>query len=602
MRKINSKFITNFISESGNFLQNKDYFAFVELDKFAIYVIADGIDNDIDLESAKIAVSSIISNFNQNPSMRKGFLKKLLKLANKELIEQSKKLRLKTSITIVVTNYVKVRYALVGNTRFCLFREGFLKHQSKDQSLTQQLVDREKVQLDKIAQHEEKNNLYCFLGQDEKLTPYISKKFKLQKGDVITLLTKGVWENIDSAEMIDGLADAKEAQEVIDNVEEMLLSKQPEALENYTLAVIFVDKIYQNPKRKQKIKNILLTVIPILIIIAIIFFVWYFKHQKRLEQISEMNYAIKNANSYIEDENFIRANEEYKNALNLAKKLKLEDKRADMDQYYKLTETIIDADKSLQDAAYQDALDTYLSAEKKAYYADNLGKDYIDEQLNKTNEHIKVFDLLAQGDKKMELEDLTAAKEDYKLARDLATNIFFKEAKKEANDKLVQIYEADAQEEKEQQEEEKAIEEEEQALAQEEEKEEKEKLSTQLNALEISKKGDVSYSIGSYHDAKMYYTMAQEMYKQIEMYGFADKTEEKIQLTAQKIQEATTKKAKADMYVEDANAEFDKGNLSEAKMLYLFAKDIYEEAKLLDAVKKIDEKIKVIDTLIEKQS
>ena len=37
-------------------------------------------------------------------------------------------------------------------------------------------------------------------------------------------------------------------------------------------------------------------------------------------------------------------------------------------------------------------------------------------------------------------------------------------------------------------------------------------------------------------------------------------------------------------------------------MLYLFAKDIYEEAKFLDEVKNIDEKIKVIDSLIEKES
>ena len=44
MRKLNSKVRTSFISEEGTYLQNKDYFAFVELDKYACYVIADGID------------------------------------------------------------------------------------------------------------------------------------------------------------------------------------------------------------------------------------------------------------------------------------------------------------------------------------------------------------------------------------------------------------------------------------------------------------------------------------------------------------------------------------------------------------------------------
>ena len=53
MRKINSEFLTNFVSEEGSHLQNKDYFAFVELDNYACYVIADGIDKDKEIEHLK---------------------------------------------------------------------------------------------------------------------------------------------------------------------------------------------------------------------------------------------------------------------------------------------------------------------------------------------------------------------------------------------------------------------------------------------------------------------------------------------------------------------------------------------------------------------
>ena len=63
MRKLNSKFNTNFVSEEGAYLQNKDYFAFIELDDYACYVVADGIDEDKELESAKIAVTSFIRDF-----------------------------------------------------------------------------------------------------------------------------------------------------------------------------------------------------------------------------------------------------------------------------------------------------------------------------------------------------------------------------------------------------------------------------------------------------------------------------------------------------------------------------------------------------------
>lgn len=46
MRKDNSVFKTKFISEPGSFLRNADYFAFVELQDYACYCIADGIDDE----------------------------------------------------------------------------------------------------------------------------------------------------------------------------------------------------------------------------------------------------------------------------------------------------------------------------------------------------------------------------------------------------------------------------------------------------------------------------------------------------------------------------------------------------------------------------
>ncbi|SNS15190.1 Serine/threonine protein phosphatase PrpC [Anaerovirgula multivorans] len=602
MRKTNSKFITEFISETGSFLRNKDYFGFVELDKFAIYVIADGIDKDTDLEGAKIAVENIISSFSEKPSMRSGYLKRLLKLANKKLIEESRNFRLKVSLTIVVTDYVKARYALVGNTRFYLLRDGYIKHQSKDQSVTQQLVDQEKVQLDKVAQHEERNNLYCYLGQDEGITPYISKKISLTKGDIIALTTKGIWENMDNGELIDGIAEVKEPQEAIDNIEEMLLVKQPPNLENYTLAVIFVDKTYENPKRRQKIKKIIFTLIPIILILAIIFSVFYYKRRQKLHQINEMNYYIENAQTYVEDNNFLRANEEYKNALGIAQKLKLKDKRERIDEFYKTTEAIINADQLLQQENYQKALEEYLLAKEKSYYADHTGRSYIDSQLNKANQHMKVLDLIEQGDRKQDIEDLAGAQEDYRLARDLAYGIFFTSARQEAQDKLNQLHELETEKEKEREEAAAA-----QAAAEDEERKEeeqaaKERLEDQLSGMEIAKKGDVSYSIGNYQDAKMYYMMAKELYQKAQAYSLADQIEEKIQLTEAKIQNETTSKAKAAIYEKDAAEQFKEGNLNDAKMLYLFARGIYEEIQLPKDIERIDEKIKVIDDLIQEKN
>ena len=55
MRKQNSDFEARFISEEGSRLKNRDYFGYVELDEFACYVIADGITEITDIESARLA-------------------------------------------------------------------------------------------------------------------------------------------------------------------------------------------------------------------------------------------------------------------------------------------------------------------------------------------------------------------------------------------------------------------------------------------------------------------------------------------------------------------------------------------------------------------
>ena len=164
MRKQNSEFLTAFISEASRKIKNTDFFGFVELDKFACYVIADGIDDDVDAISAKLAVDTVVSSFMESPSMSKRAVRRYLRAANRALLTARSKMKLKASVTVLVTNYVKLRYGQAGNTRFRLYRDGFLRMQSRDSSLSMDLVQAEKLEQDKLAQHEERHNLFCYLG------------------------------------------------------------------------------------------------------------------------------------------------------------------------------------------------------------------------------------------------------------------------------------------------------------------------------------------------------------------------------------------------------------------------------------------------------
>lgn len=616
MRKLNSKFKTNFISEEGAFLQNKDYFAFIELDDYACYVIADGIDDDKELESAKIAVTAFIRNFTAKPTMNKFIIKKYLKSVNEELILSSRYVRLKASITVVITNYSKLIYSIIGNTRFYLFKDGYLRLKSKDQSLTQELVDKEIIPLDKMSKHAERNNLSSYLGKNDLSNIYVSKKIKLSDGDVFALLTKGIWENCDDKEMEDALEGAKEPKDVTDNIEDMILSRQPNKLENYTLALTFVEKAYINPKQKEIIKKVILAAIPILLIITIGLVAFNVKRHQKLNNIATMSECKTNAQDYMKDGNIQRANEEYKKALDIAKKYKLKNDSKTLDEDYKYTEIIMEADKNLEKKKYEDALDKYILALEKAGDAGSVGREYIFKKINIVKNCITVADLLALGDKHLEGGDAAAAEANYLEAKKLALDYYLKDEKKEAMDKLQKIYDqkaADADKEKadkdkaaadKKQAEDAANKTKEDSKKQEEEnaknaKEEKKAAEELQNkAIDLRKNGDLKYVAGDYVSAKMYYALAKEAFESINSHSLANELQEKITLMDKKINDVSDKKREADQYSQEANKRYVSGDANSSKVLYLLAKDIYNQLGMADEASKVDEKLAIVEKSI----
>ncbi|MHC1686026.1 MAG: PP2C family serine/threonine-protein phosphatase [Clostridiaceae bacterium] len=604
MRKLNSKLRTNFISECGTRLQNKDYFAFVELDEYACYVVADGIDDDLELEGAKVVVTSIIRNFTEKPSMTRLTFKKLLQKANEELIMLSDNARLKASVTIAITDYSKVRYASVGNTRFYLFRDGFLRMRSEDHSLTQMLAAEEEVAADQIAKHTERNNLYCYLGQHTLYKPFISRKIKLVDGDIIALLTRGLWENVDDQEIKDAVDEAKDPKGLLDNVEDMLLSKQLKDIENYTLAFTFVDKTFVNPKKKTWIKKMLIALIPILIVAIIAAVFWKISRDKRADNIEEMNTHKISATQYLEKGNMTKASLEYKAALDIATKYKLKSEKEDLDLYYKFTETILDADEKLKDKKYDEALEKYLEALDQTDDTDNIAKGYIEEKLYIARNSINVTDLLSAGNKSEEAGNTDEALKNYALARDLAASLYMQDEKKEAQDKIDKINEAknaDAKDAKEAADKAKAdsqaAEEKQKTEA---EKKAKEKADTEAKAAEYAKQGDLSYVSGDYVNAKMYYVMAKQLYEQIGKYSFSSYLEERIRLMDKKIGESESKKSQADRYARAGDEKYIAKDYASAKILYQLAKEIYQKENLTDDVKKMDEKLALVESALKK--
>lgn len=581
MRKQNSTFKTAFISEAGSGLENNDYFAFVELEQFACYVIADGLNDLPDAESARLATQTIIMAFQEHPSIRKRAVLSYLEAANKALGGADSREKLKASVTVIVTDYAKARYAYAGNTRLRIYREGAVKDQTQDMSLGTELVKERNLPEDILSRHEQRNNLYTYLGQGAGFSPFVSKKIKLVNGDIFALYTRGIWENLDGGELDDVFSEAKDTpQECLDNVEDLLLSRQPGQLENYTFAAVFVDKVYLDPNRKRRIKKIITITVTVLIITAIASLVIWFLCRQRQKRIDEMERRYSNMIEYIQDDNYLRAREECVEALKMAEKLRKKKEIKEISDYQKLIEAVNTADDTYSGKKYQEAQSAYVTALERSRYADRIADDYIDGQLSRITDYLSVFDYIQLGDTLAAQGDYKRAEEKYLQAKILATRTYFEDGRKDAMEALEAMYtsrekaeEADNQEAK-------------------------TKAASETGATQLASEGDKAFAEGDFEGAKAYYAMALEKYLELGDSAHAELIRTKIASSGDKADANRLKEQQAEGYVEAGRQQEAVGEKLEAKKQYLFAKNIYKELKMDDKVTEVDGLIEVLETSI----
>lgn len=574
MRRQNAEFLAAFTSEAASDLKNTDYFGYVELDDFACYVIADGIDDQLEAMSAKLTVDTVVTVFSEAPSMSRRMMKKCLKAANRALLEARSKTTLKASVIIVLTDYVKLRYGQAGNIRLRLYRNGFIKEETIDQSLSTDMVHEEKLPKDKVASHEERNNLYTYLGQKSGFHPHISKKIKLTNADAVALYTRDIWEHIDEGEMKDVFADASDKpQELVDTVEDLLMSRQPQDFGKYTFAVIFINKIFTDPNRKRKIKRIMVIAAAVLSVLITAGIFLYVRYQKRQDKIAAMQKGYTDTIEYIQMDHYNRAKEVCKEAQTLAEELKDDKMQTELGNCLKLVEAVLAAQESLDNGAYQEAQKGFGEALIRSRYADHLGEDYIEGRLAMTADYLAVYDYIYLGDTLVENLQYENAEEKYLEAKALATKLYFDEGRTEAIRSLEKLYE--------EQKAEKAAEDEEM----------KNKLARETSAANYFAEGDAAYAQGDYESAKVFYQSAMQTYEALGDEAQQGMAREKIAAAGKKIQNSAAQGEEAESYIAQAQACETAGDYAGAKKYYLLAKDIYARQKDEEKLGEVERKI-----------
>ncbi len=577
MRKQNSEFLTAFTSEASHDIKNTDYFGYVELDDCACYVIADGIDDQLEALSARLAVTAATSAFLESPSMSRRTVKRCLRAANKALLEAKSKTRLKASVILVLTDYVKLRYGQAGNIRLRLYRDGFLCHSTTDQSLTLDMVKEERVSQDRVAAHIERNNLYAYLGQEKDFHPVVSKKIKLTDSDVLTLYTRGVWEHVDEGEIRDVVAEAaKDPAETVNSIEDMLLSRQPEDLHKYTLAVIYFNKLFADPGKKRKIRRILLLLIPVLLAAATLAVLLLARHNKRMEKQERMELGYTDTIEYIQMDNYTKAQETCEAACELADELKDRQMQTELGDLMKLVEAVLRGQQLLEEEKYTEAQEAFLEASKRAEYVDRLGADYIGRRLELTASYISVYDLIYLGDSLRENLQYDRAEEKYLEAKALASKIYFDNGRTDAMDALDDLYQAQRE------------------LRQEEDEARKEQLTQEDAGNSLLAQGDTAYAQGDYESAKVYYSSALQKFRQLQDQVQQEVLTGKLDIVERKLAENEKLETEAEGYLRQAEILTVAGDYNSARKYYLLAKDIYAAMKEDDKLAEISRKMELL--------
>ena len=571
MRKQNSSFQTDFISEAGIDLTNNDYFAYVEYDKYACYVIADGLNEEPDPMSASLASQAVFLKFQEHPSMSRQTLGACLRAADKALCEAESRELLKASITVVITDFVNMRYGYLGNTRLRHYRKGFVINQSHDMSLANEDAKQQRLPEDTLAEHEERNNLYSYAGQGRGLAPTISQKIKLENGDVIALYTRGIWEVLEAKELDSIFVEAVDSpQETLKEVEKRILEKQPKQLENYTCAAIFVNKVFLDPNRKRTIKKIIIISIAAVLSMAILALAFCFFRYQRQKQLDELNRRYTNTIEYIQDSNFLRANEECTAALAAAEKLSDKKRISQISDYQKLIEAINAADEAYNSQNYEAARTAYLTAMERSRYADRIADEYIDGRLEIITAYLSVFDYIQLGDTLAAQGDYERAEEKYLEAKNLATRVYFEAGRQDAMNSLDDLYVSRNE-----------TEQGEVAAAQ-------SKASNEVSAASLVAEGDSAFAKGDYSTANVYYAMALEKYEELGDTAHAGLVQSKSESSSQKADAGILKEQEAEIYLQIGSDHEAAGEMLDAKKQYLFAKNIYRELQLDDKVAEVD--------------
>ena len=426
MRNLNSKLVMDFISEQGYDPIEKTYVAYTPLENYVCMAVAESYDNETEENSAQLAVEAVLTAFEKKPSLKR--LREYIRYANEQILLHSTRCQLKVSITVLVSDYTRMRYAYCGNTKLYILYENIFTHISKTQTKFQQQLEDES---EEPPETEEIHNLTEYLGREERVKPFVSKTMELIEGSTILFATSNLWGRLSEIEILDAYEYTKTGREFLEILQELLLSLQEEhdqRMGSFTTAFLYIEKTFkEDVQKKKKKKRIIWTVIIVLavvfIVVSIVILCMRALDRRKIREVETYD---KRGTRYMDYSNYTKALTEYEQAVKQAEGLSLhngqytEEKRDLLDMVTE-REAILtlyqEAETAYLAGEYEQALKLYGQIQKEAVYQ---GFDALSADAEKKTEEIalrlQIMQYISLGDMYQSTEDYDEALFQYNRA------------------------------------------------------------------------------------------------------------------------------------------------------------------------------------------
>lgn len=226
------------------------------------------------------------------------------------------------------------------------------------------------------------------------------------------MCTPGAWEGVNRGEIQAAVDGAEKPGTLIDTLEDVLLSKQRPVIPNYTMAAIYANKIYQeDPNRRKKFIKLALAVLIPLVLVGGGTYVYKAREvAKKAEAAAGIVQHEQNGDQYIEDENYAEAVKEYSEGRNDAIKVKDKIHTNLLGRKLRVSQLIVEGDKSLKEGDYEKALTHFGKAKKEAQGLSAFDAELLAKKEEEAGHVQKVMELVKDGELKMQSGDYTGAK------------------------------------------------------------------------------------------------------------------------------------------------------------------------------------------------